>query len=140
MRVIGASKIYTGVAILKLIELKKLQSINCKVFENGGILNNYFQIPPVFLPNFQCISSRLLLTHASGLSTCKDEPIFFNENATQTDVINFLMQQSNLFPYAAGIYHFESFIKCNLDSNIFKEKCHYIQIPATISLVGLLKN
>ncbi len=99
MRTIGVSKIYTGLAILKLIELGKLQSINCKVFETGGILDNYFLIPAIYESKFKCISTRLLLTHASGLNTCKNEPVFFNATATQKDVINAFMQLPYLFAY-----------------------------------------
>lgn len=113
MRTIGVSKIYTGLAILKLIELGKLQSINCKVFETGGLLDNHFLIPAIYESKFKCISTRLLLTHASGLNTCKNEPVFFNATATQNDVTNAFMELPYLFAYDAGKVSFYSNIGYN---------------------------
>lgn len=98
MRTIGVSKIFTGLAILKLIESGKLQSINCKVFETGGLLEA-LSIPQQYQSEFSCLSVQLLLVHAAGLSTCKNEPIFFNSTATKRDVINFLLNKLNLFAH-----------------------------------------
>ncbi|MEP3575584.1 MAG: serine hydrolase domain-containing protein, partial [Ekhidna sp.] len=85
-RIASISKVLTVLGVLKLIENDQL-TFSDKVFGNEGILEYDFGTPP-YPQNMEEITVLHLLEHKSGWKNTPYDPVFRNEEFTQTEMIN----------------------------------------------------
>lgn len=85
-RIASISKVLTLVGILKLIENDQLNFTD-KIFGDDGILKFDFGTPP-YSENLEDITVLHLLEHKSGWQNVPYDPVFRNEELSQDEMIN----------------------------------------------------
>lgn len=116
-RIASISKPITVTAILKLFETNKLTADRL-VFGEGGILSGDYAIPENEWVKRMTVQH--LMDHKSGWVNEPDDPMFWNPNLTQTQIIQKVLS-SRAPQYEPGTkYHYSNFGYCLLGRIIEK--------------------
>lgn len=94
-RVASVSKPITSVAVMKLVESRKL-ALSDKVFGAGSILGPTYPTP-AGNEKINGITVQHLLQHVSGFSNTPNDPMFQNTGLTHPQLINWVLNDSARF-------------------------------------------
>lgn len=111
-RIASISKPITALAILKLMENGKLK-LNDKVFGKGAILGEKYGTIP-YTEAKKSIAVSHLLDHKSGWTNDPFDPMFSDNNTTQTDLINDMLDNRPLQHTPGSIFYYSNFGYCVL--------------------------
>jgi CubicO group peptidase (beta-lactamase class C family) len=112
-RIASVSKPITQAAILHLVQSGKL-SLNDKVFGPDGILKTTYGSKP-YSDQLKSITVRHLVEHkAGGWTNDNQDPMFLPNNLTQTEIINFVLDNRPLQHVPGSTYLYSNFGYCLL--------------------------
>lgn len=117
-RIASVSKPITAIAILSLVEEGKI-TLDQKVFGSNGILGNDYGTPPSGA-NKDLITVQHLLDHNSGWTNVPDDPMFSNNNNSQTQLISGLLANRPLTYSPGSTYYYLNVGYCILGRVIEK--------------------
>jgi CubicO group peptidase (beta-lactamase class C family) len=121
-RIASISKPITAVAVMKLVDARKL-TLDDKVFGHGAILGTQYGTKP-YSKEVRSIKVRHLLSHTSGWSNTVngvgEDPMFMNLNMSQAQLIGWVLDTRPLAHPPGKAYEYLNFGFCVLGRVIEK--------------------
>jgi CubicO group peptidase (beta-lactamase class C family) len=119
MRIASVSKPITAIAIMKLVETKKLK-LDDEVFARNGIFNGEYGVP-LFNNRPAKVTVQQLLEHTGGWGNAKREPMFAFPNITGKEFIRTVIREYPLEHLPGTKYFYSNFGYCLLGRIIEKK-------------------
>ncbi len=118
-RIASVSKPITSIAIMKLVEEKKI-SLDDKVFGDNSIFGNKYGGKP-YRTGYENITIKQILEHTSGLPTNDgNDPMFDDFNLTHDQIIENTVKNRDLYTTPGSKYAYSNFGFCVLGRVIEK--------------------
>ena len=111
-RIASVSKPVTSIAIMKLIEQNKL-SLDSKVFGSGALLGTKYGTK-AYSERVKKITVRQLLSHTSGWSNDKNDPMFSNPTYNHSQLIGWVLDNRAVKNEPGSTYEYFNFGYCLL--------------------------
>lgn len=140
-RMASVSKPVTSVAIMKLIEEKKL-SMDDLVFGNGALLGTTYGTK-TYSENLKKITVKHLLHHTAGAwGNSQNDPMFLNNNMNFTQLINYTLDNMPVNKVPGTVYDYSNFGYCLLGRIIEKlsGKSYEEYVKSAILIPAGIKN